>query len=63
MAVASKLRHWLNRSFRPFNIEIATLTVERNEMARLRSLDHKGYLITPLFPCFRNSERAIPWPC
>ena len=50
MAVAFKLRHWLNRSFRPLNIEIATLTAERNEVARLRNLEQKGYFDRPAFP-------------
>jgi hypothetical protein len=62
MAVASKLRHWLNRSFRPFNIEIATLTVERNEMARLRSLDHKGYFDNPAFPLLYQFGACDPMP-
>jgi hypothetical protein len=62
MAVASKLRHWLNRSFRPFNIEIATFTVERNEMARLRSLDHKGYFDRPAFPLPAQFAACDPAP-
>jgi hypothetical protein len=50
MVVISKLRHWLNHRFRPFNIEIATLTAERNEMARLRGLEQNGYFGSPAFP-------------
>lgn len=62
MAVASKLRHWLNRSFRPLNIEIATLTAERNETARLRTLEHKGYFDRPAFPLLAQFAACDPAP-
>ncbi|HEY7246018.1 MAG TPA: class I SAM-dependent methyltransferase [Xanthobacteraceae bacterium] len=62
MAVASKLRHWLNGRLRPFNIEIATLTAERNEMARLQTLEQKGYFDSPAFPVLSQFAAYDPAP-
>jgi hypothetical protein len=61
MAVASKLRHWLNRSFRPLNIEITALTAERNEMARLR-LGTEGLFDRPAFPLLAQFAACDPAP-
>jgi predicted O-methyltransferase YrrM len=62
MAIASKIKHWVNSWLALANLRIDTRTAERAEMDRLLNLDHAGHFRHQVLPVLPQIARCDPNP-
>ncbi len=62
MALSSTIKHLINLTLAPFGLRLDTLTVDRQELLRLRELRKSGYFDMPAFPLPAALSAMDPTP-